>query len=188
MPKPGKSSGGGGASATGGDGAGTIPPSSGPGEGPGAGPSESISQGHGPSWHAPSTGQAKRAIDVLERSLRQGKADPDLLDELGWDVATAQRFVEAFKRSNVKIKRESNEPPNRSTQSPVQTGTRTPRSDQVLRAAGPIAPGARGLHEADTRPADDMHDLMEAGRQRVPAQYEAVLKAYYQTLASQPSP
>jgi len=138
----------------------------------------------------PTLGQARQAIESLDRDLRRGQVDPELLDELGWDLSTAQRFVEAYRRSAVQLQVQPLPDDGRAPSRPQgrpQPIARPSRPERVLRAGGAVAPDARGLYEADTRPADDTRDLMQAGQQRVPARYDPILKAYYRTLASQPA-
>lgn len=177
-----------GSSAGGGAGEGSAPASA-PGGGTDAEsqPSESLDQGAGSPSRGPTIEQARQAIDALDRDLRRGQVDPGLLDELGWDVQTAERFVQAFKQSEM-LRQNVAESTTQPAERPVQASPESHRKTDAIRAVGGPASGVRGLNEAGTRPADDTHDLMQVGHQRVPARYQPFLEAYYRSLASQPSP
>ena len=176
-----------GGSASGGSGEGAASSPSENGEGTGSQPSESLGEGSGSSWRAATVGQARQAIDALERDLRQGQIDSELLDELGWDISTAQRFVESYKRSTNRPPPVTDDTATRPAPGRAQAAASPHSPERVLRAVGKSAPGVGGLYDTGTRPADDTRELMQPGQQRVPARYEPILKAYYETLTSQPA-
>lgn len=122
-------------------------------------------------------------IEALDRALRQGAVDPQLLDELGWTRPQAEDFVAEFKR-----RREA------SLRGPVQT--ELAGEVRVLAAPTGGTPGVRRgtagsrvteQRMQDARHPDRVNELLEPGRQRIAPRYRALLEAYYRGLASQPA-
>lgn len=177
-----------GGSGQGGSGGESSTPTTNPGEGSGAGASDSPGEGQGSPRRVATVGQARQAIDALERDLRKGEVDRELLDQLGWDVQTAERFVEAYKRSGMRQQPTADTATTNPAPRQVHAALASRRPERVILSEGPPAADAHSLIDTGTRPADDTHDLMQVGHQRVPPRYKAILDAYYRTLASRPSP
>lgn len=129
-------------------------------------------------------GRRDRAVETLERQLRAGKVDPELLQQLGWNLTQAEQFIEAYHRAQEAGQRQVRE-----TAMPTETKTTTQPAPRSTVLRGDARGGAARTFRTDTRPAADrVQGLSDPARQRVPAGYRPLLEAYYRSLASQPGP
>jgi hypothetical protein len=126
--------------------------------------------------------RAERAVNELERRLREGRLDPALLAELGWDEAQAAEFVRAFKRHLARhraareLRRGADDP----TRIDALDGDGA--GDERVRHAG----AARGIAGALTdveAAADSKTRVSESGNEAVPTEYRELLDAYYRDMA-----
>jgi len=124
-------------------------------------------------------------MDELDRSLRRGEVDGEMLDELDWNLPHARQFVEDYKRIETREHqpKERTEVPTRTIESQVEFHG----DGQVHRAARPRSSGMRSLNATGQHSPDTARGLMQVGRQRILPRYESLLEAYYASVASQPA-
>jgi len=127
----------------------------------------------------PTVDRAEKLIDELERQLRAGEADPNLLKDLGWTPEQAQAFAKEFRRLST-------------ASQPLLTdadGARTPEylrvkppGDDRFRAARGQDREVKGTRAVDQRTPDEIRRLMEVRRRQVGEDYRELLEAYYKTM------
>jgi len=131
------------------------------------------------------TGRVSKLMDELEMALRRDEVDPELLESLGWNVEQAWQFVEDYRREVKGAQPQVNrsELPKASGLLQGGSGGRT----GVDRATGRPARAARSLQATHAPQADEVKQLREVGRQRVPRRLDSILRGYYSSL-NQSSP
>jgi collagen type III alpha len=124
--------------------------------------------------------RTERLVNELERELRRGEPDPNMLKDLGWTPQEAQRFVREFRRAH----RDS--PTARISSGGVQEIIPSPASqpgDERFRTAAGRDAGIRTRDAVDRRDPDTIHRLLEIRRQQVGEEYRELLEEYYKTVA-----
>jgi hypothetical protein len=103
----------------------------------------------------------------LKNQLKKGQADPELLDQLGWNKEDVKNFVARWE----KMRREADSTPAKSA---------VPRRelDSALRSLG-LKPRGADL-KSDSARDDQLHGLRESRRSSPPAEYAEQYKAYTQ--------
>jgi len=125
----------------------------------------------------------ERSVDELERQLRSGQADPNLLKALGWTPDQAEGFVREFRR--LKESASSVRPGSDISQRVIRSPTTQP-GEEVFRAGSGRDTDLRGSSVIDRRDPDQLRRLLEVRRQQVGEDYRDILEAYYKTIAGQP--
>jgi len=125
-------------------------------------------------------------MDELEMALRSDEVDPKLLENLGWNLEQAWQFVEDYKRQVGGTQRQTDRTalPGRQGALPSRPGGPA----NVRRATGSPTTDARALGTIHTPDADQVNQLREAARQRVPRQLDPILRGYNSSLTSRPVP
>lgn len=157
----------------------SLPQSTQPGED--VAPPESANGGSAP---RSSVDRADKLVDALERELRAGKSDSQLLQNLGWDLPKARQFVEAYRRAQGRGQRQTAQ-----SQMPVDRHTQTrPAGGESVTYGVTPANEARTFRSDASASSDLMQGAVDPARQRVPTRYRSLLDAYYRSIASQPGP
>jgi len=124
--------------------------------------------------------RAERLVSELDRQLRTGEPDPNLLNALGWTPEQATRFVREFRQVKDRAPRTHRSPDG--PQQVKQTATRQPGEDRLQTGKGRNADIRSGA-VIDRREADQIRRLLEIRRQQVGKDYRDLLEAYYKTVA-----
>ncbi len=164
---------------------GPTPPSSGNGVTEDAGPSNADGSydGEGKSnpLGAPQRDRARRAVDELERRLRDGGISDAELRDLGWSRAEARNFVERFKRLHKAAQAQRD--------GGLFTGkVREDSGEGRPSINGPEAGVGRGMTGAvrgDKGTARDAAHSQDAPPESVPPELKDVLDEYYRSMARQ---
>jgi len=158
-------------------GGGSVAPDAGPGETDG----RFAGEGDSEALDAPMRERARKAVDELERRLRDGGVSDAELQELGWNRAEAQAFVERYRRLQAAAQRQRD--------GGLFSGKTRDTDDGPSSADGNSATGVgRGMTGAirsapgTARPAEGLSD---ATTESVPVEFRDVLDEYYRSMARQ---
>lgn len=143
------------------------------------------------SQHGGETGAVAKAVDELERALR-GERETPLLAELGWDRATAERFVREYRRREADGSERLRD---RAARGGAANRRGLANAGSERRDASRYRPGDASVREGgasrvggDGRPSVEPGDittpaLIDAELEKVPPEYRELLEAYYRDMA-----
>lgn len=137
--------------------------------------------GQGAGRHSPDGGgRMDRAVDELERRLREGRIGDDELKDLGWTRAQAQQFVRKYRARQ--IARRETEPGREGDRARgARTGPAT--GGDAARLGGFKSGGMGGTIQSDRTAGGERPGLRDAPREDVPPEYRDLLDAYYREMA-----
>lgn len=167
------------------EGEGPTPQSSGGGVAEDAGPSQAdgtfAESGKGDSLDAPLRERARKAVDELERRLRDGGVSDAELRDLGWSRAEARNFVSRYRRLQKAAQQQRD--------GGLFSGRVRESNGESKVAAGDNASGVgRGMGGAVRGASGDAKDGSHAGdapAESVPPELQDVLEEYYRSMARQ---
>ena len=129
-------------------------------------------------------------LDQLAGRMQRGKADPKLLEVLGWGESDLRNFVERYRRRLRASKRGPQADARAQRLDPTRSGDAERKRAIELKRGEGVAKAVRSIEgdEPATGRKDQLRELFEAGKQNVSVEYRDLVEAYYQSLVGQDVP